>query len=451
MAKGGGIITRVRRSLADMLRPPEDAAEVPRRRSNFWQLADNDHFIPENEFARKLQAIMAKSGSALAGRVNLIGLGKLKERLGTAAWERVADRADRIARNAIERRLLPGDIYQPWHAGTYVIVFATLGREQAQAKCALIADDIAKALLGEEGTNYLEVKTAVMQVDGSLDFVDTPAIEHLLSPPEVEDPPPAPAASDTPPSGLQLGKLANTRFAYRPMWDPSRSVISAYICQPVVPSPAGGDPIPAEMVIAGDPDARILLDWLVLARCKHDLKEMVAKQRRLLLVLSVHFDTLASASRRRHYITELEDLSPEERKLLLIEVVGAPQGVLHARLIELVLPLKPHCRAVMLQLRIETLDFAQTRGCGVLAVGADLTGHPGPELTIMQQMGRFQRGAEKAELVAYAHGVRSVSLAAAALGAGYFSIDGDAISKLIDRPEGILEFKLLDIYRPMVE
>lgn len=450
MAKGG-FITRVRRSLADMLRPAEDEAEetAPRPRSHFWQLAENDQILPEHEFARKLQAIMARSGSALAGRVNLVGLGKVRDRLGPA-WERVAERADLIARKAIERRLLPGDVYQAWHSGNYIIVFSTLGPEQAQAKCALIADEIVKALLGEEGGDYLEVKTAVVQVDGGLDFQDIPAIEHLLSLPELTDTPSQTPTSNIQPSSLQLGKLANTRFAYRPMWDPSRSVISAYICQPVLPSPEGGDPILAETAIAGDPDARILLDWLMLARCKHDLREMVTKQRRLLLVLSVHFDTLASASRRRHYVTELEELSPEERKLLLIEVVGAPQGVLHARLVELILPLKPYCRAVMLQMRIETLDFAQARGCGALAVGADLSAHPGPELTIMQQMSRFQRGAEKAELVAYAHGIRSVSLAAAALGAGYFSIDGDAISKLIDRPEGILEFKLLDIYRPMV-
>jgi hypothetical protein len=68
----------------------------------------------------------------------------------------------------------------------------------------------------------------------------------------------------------------------------------------------------------------------------------------------------------------------------------------------------------------------------------------------MQLISRFQRIAERAELATYIRGLRSRSLAAAALGAGFRYLEGEAIAKPVLTPQALREFRLLDIYMPLI-
>jgi hypothetical protein len=66
-------------------------------------------------------------------------------------------------------------------------------------------------------------------------------------------------------------------------------------------------------------------------------------------------------------------------------------------------------------------------------------------------MARFSRGAAKAGVATYLRGISSLSLAAAALGAGFAHLDGDAIAVMVDQPHGVVPFSLLDLYEPSFE
>lgn len=129
-----------------------------------------------------------------------------------------------------------------------------------------------------------------------------------------------------------------------------------------------------------------------------------------------------------------------------------PHGVPQGRLVELLAPLRQHCRAIMLELPLETIDFSNVKGCGALAVGCDVGTHAGPEFILMQQMNRFVRAArDKTGLPTYMHGAGPLSLVTAGLGAGFSYIDGDAVAKLIDHPRGLVDFHLADLYRPLTD
>jgi hypothetical protein len=65
-------------------------------------------------------------------------------------------------------------------------------------------------------------------------------------------------------------------------------------------------------------------------------------------------------------------------------------------------------------------------------------------------MGRFSRTAEKAGLMTFIHGTGSVSLMAAAVGAGFRFVDGAKVTRLVDRPGRIIPFKLKDVYHAMI-
>ena len=95
-------------------------------------------------------------------------------------------------------------------------------------------------------------------------------------------------------------------------------------------------------------------------------------------------------------------------------------------------------------------NFVAMKDTGVTAVGVDITTQTASEFVLMQQFSRFRGAAEKAGLHAYIRGIPSRSLAAAALGSGFYYLDGDAIAPPVKRPETIREFDLFDIYRSLV-
>ncbi len=51
----------------------------------------------------------------------------------------------------------------------------------------------------------------------------------------------------------------------------------------------------------------------------------------------------------------------------------------------------------------------------------------------------------------FLHGAQSRSLVAAAVGAGFHYVDGDAVAPTLAKPERIVPFQLADLYRPHEE
>jgi hypothetical protein len=250
-----------------------------------------------------------------------------------------------------------------------------------------------------------------------------------------------------------LDPLAELSFCYRPSWDPGRGVISAYLCVPTLPEAPGSDQRwRAGLVLQHDVASLEKLDFALLTHAIELLEAFVRDKRRLLITVPVRFETLSASAHRRRYIEMLRTrLSPEAASLLVIELVSVPDGVPEARLLEISAPLRAQARAVVARLRPETADFMQFALARIAAVGCDLNEQSGSELALMQQMARFSKGAAKASIATYLRNAGSLSLAAAALGAGFAHIDGDAVAEIVDQPRGIVEFSLLDLYKPAIK
>jgi hypothetical protein len=471
-----GLVGRVRRLFWGTDKTTEvRPVEAPKALA--WRQANGAH-ADELQFVGEIRRLLERTPSLQASRVNVIGLKRVKDRFGDA-WKHVADRADRIARNVIERHLDPGDIYATWGVDTYITVFARLSEQEARVKCYLIGNEIVRTLLGDEASEYLEVKTAVTRVDGGVDLKEVGSMDRLFEGAEVisplaPPPEPAPAAPhpaeamsaetglsfvpierDRPAGTVQSAPaavtdvLAGVNFAFRPMWDPMRNVIATYLCVPRVRlSDIGGADGDASLAVAGDPDAMKRLDIAVIAHVKADLKAMAADGRRLIIAMPIHFETLCSAALRRRFAAEIGAIPEAMKQYLVIEVIDVPSGVLKSRLMEVIAPLRLHCRAVSLQVAIGTIDFTHIRGTGISAVGANIADLAKSEFIVMQQLSRFQRAAEKAEVVTFLHGAQTRSLVAAAVGAGFHYVDGDAVAATLTRPERIVPFQLADLYMP---
>lgn len=415
------------------------------------------------DFVEGLRRLVAQAGtkSLLAGNVTLIGTDQLNARFGED-WPRMAARVHKIVCNVIERHLTPGDIYTDWQDAGYVIVFASLSAHSAGVKCRLIAAEIARTILGEEGAEELSVKAAVSTIDGDLVLSTIPSVSEMLS---------RSAASGGRSTDSELDLIEEDErnevrlaaqlhvaqqalkpsFVYRPMWDTSCRALSAYLCAPLL---AGADGTDKDMysLVEQDLDVLYRLEGLVQARALSDLASLLKRRQKLLLILPVHFESLAAARSRRSFVENLVHLvSPEGRALLLVEIVGVPDGVPHSRLESLVVPLRQKCRAIIARVPLNATDLRSFKLAGIHAVGSEICSSPRPsETVIIHQMNRFKRLAERAEVTTFIRGLDTTSLTAAAVGAGFRYIDGDAVATAQQSPNSISKFNVLDLYRPLI-
>jgi hypothetical protein len=248
--------------------------------------------------------------------------------------------------------------------------------------------------------------------------------------------------------------FAELSFSYRPSWDPARGVIAAYLCVPMLPEqPGSARRVAAALVLKDDAPALERLDFVTLHHAIGVAQGFVREKRRLLITAPVRFATLSAAANRQRYVDVLDKrLNPEAASLLVIELINVPGGgVPEPRLLEISEPLRAHARAVIVRLPPDTTDFGPFAAAHIAAVGCELSEQSGPELGLMQHMARFGRGAAKAGVATYLRGIGSVSLTAAALGAGFAHVDGDAVAVMVDQPNGVIQFSLFDLYNPRCE
>ena len=462
-----GVISRVSHKLNSLLTEDTSASDKPAGCHSEAAMSDDSlHLSPAN-FHRHLLTLLRGDAlnRPLAGRVNFVELSKIREKLG-ARWAQIADRADEITRKAIERRLTSADMYTRYEELHYVIIFAQLGKEQAQLKCALIAEEIAKRLLGEEvDSSLLEVKTAVAQLAGDLKFENVPSIETMARRLAEQQADTAPSATDA--AALHLARsgpddedawwnntrgsgadpLAGIEFVYRPMWDVKRNAVTTYLCVPALPGPAGRLFVGESELQGLDDDAIHRLDFLVQRRVISDLRKLIAANQRMLLCLPVHFDTLASNARRTEYIALCQrGIPPQGTKQLAFELTGVPAGVPTSRLLDLSAALRRYGRGLLMRTAVDQIQFRPSSECGVLGVGFENDAHGAPESRQIQDMERFAAAAKKTGLVAYVHGVPSISLTTAAIAAGFDFVDGDIVKSVVERPSSAYSFEMSDLF-----
>lgn len=387
--------------------------------------------VLQEEFEEHLRGLVGKDAKPLAGKVNFIGLSKIKEKLGDR-WPKLAERADEITRKAIERRLIRADVYTRYKELHYLIIFANLTEDQAKLKCALIAEEITKRLLGDEITpEDLEVKTMVSHVQGKFAFEDIPSIEALAA--QFSDE--GTKAVGGPTDQAQADEswwddeetsdpLAQVQLVYRPMWDIKRNAVTTFVCAPAQTCPAGrllvGE---GEIPRLDEPSVAIRLDQLVQKRVIGDLRRLDAAGQSLLLCLPVHFETLAVSQRRMAYIERCQRGIPSRAtKRIVFELTGVPAGIPHNRLFELATALKRFSRGVLLRTTLGHSLFRPASETGIAALGIEHNSTAGQsEAKIIADMERFCTAAKKVGLTTYVHGLRTISLSTGAIAAGFDS------------------------------
>ncbi len=428
------VLQRLGTALGWRASPPPQSPPVSKKRAT--QRVPN--VVASEDLQQKLEMLLAGKSKIQAGAMNFIGLAELEQKLGDQ-WPKMSGRVDAIAKKTIERRLTNVDVYFPFGALNYLIVFSQLSEDAARLKCAAIAREIETALLGDTSSHHvLRVQTAVKQIDGELALVELETIEDLVARVfhsiKTEPRQNSPAGNAPGSSAQPLGR--KVQLVYRPVWDVRKGAVSTFICH-------------QESVVFGDKDnlslaGREELDRTTLGRAVNDLRAATLTRRRFLLIIPVHFETLAR--KRVAYVQQCQTLPDMQQKLIIFELLGVPDGIPQSRLLEITSIVKPFARAVLMQVPLSRTSFFQPSDSGLFAVGTHIGLQNGSEVQTIAAMQRFAEAANKAGLRTYAHAVPSLSLASSAIAAGFDYIDSDVISPAMAVPGELRRFGIRDLY-----
>lgn len=380
----------------------------------------------------------------------MLGLDLIRAHFGDN-WPNVARRAQDIIRTSIEGRLLPCDVYMQEGELSYTLVFPTLSADEAKVKCALMAREISRRLIGSDAVEKLFVIRMVQLAENG---------ELLVSPEEglrrLEEP--APSNRQAEDDGLKWvainasaavadARIAATTFVFRPIWNVGKKIIAAYQSIPASVGDDGhlyfGYAILPEKV---HPAAFLKLDIATLNHAAATYAANEALRGRQVFGTSVHYETLANPQRRSQYLAACRQFDDAFCRYLMIEIVGVPAGAPNATLQGVANCLVPVCRSILLRLSFDLSLLNRLQGVMVYAVGVDVTGISSLDGPLIGLFNALNERAERVGVKTYAHGIVSLSLISAAICAGVEMVDSDVIASAAKHPLGLRRFDLVDLY-----
>lgn len=373
-----------------------------------------------------LRAVLAERKRISAGRMQFLGLGRIRAALGPL-WERFAEKVWAVAEGTLRFRLASTDLFSRRGDDGFLILFATLSPEEAEIKCAMIADEIWHKLLGETGeAERLEIISRIAAIDGRRISAEPDllaAIERQLETHGVLAAPHRPRhprrpSSTAETSGERPGRAPAVCFLYRPVWDVRREAILMYGCVPFEAEPGIDD---------------LSLDLAALSRTVRTLHELAKEDRRLLLLCRLHYESLAR-SRNRDALLQICRAIPDAlRPEIVLEIAEVPVSVPQIRLADLIPPLRSFCRDIHWLAPASQTRFDNLCNAGIDAVGLDLERETQDVPRLVETVAGFAEAVRREGFPSFVHGVASVELAKAAVRAGSAQLSGPAIGPDVER------------------
>lgn len=405
------------------------------------------------ELNRVLARTLANSHQASAGHVQFIGLERLRDHLG-GNWDKEKERVHAAADSVIRGYLLKGDIHRRIDDVSFVVVFASLGREAARMKCVLIADDIVKRLVGADvDLSLVLIRTAVLKEDGEVVLQQVADLDGLvrhiaqLPPEDPATPLESWLAADPQDRRQRLDWcLRSAEYRFQPLWCVYRGTVFLYRVQPSRRARTG-------QVLSGyrllpqpdDPDAVLELDLRSVQAAVPELARARDKGLRHLIGLTVHFETVASVKRRLRLVNVLQRVPEHLRASLVCTIAAVPPGLSQSKLNEITSGLRPFFRLFTAILRSPDSDLRLFADAKLYAVGVSLP--PGQELIDVAglEIRRLCKEARRLGLKTHLHDLASPSLLRHTMALGFDYIDGDAVAPVVERPSGILSLSADDL------
>ncbi|MFC7051063.1 hypothetical protein [Emcibacter nanhaiensis] len=396
---------------------------------------------------QKLCAILETVSSPTAGRVQLLGLGPLKERLGEA-WPKLECKVLSFLEQIIARRLGDEDVFFSRSSDEHIIVFARLSENEAKLVCAKILEELTRKFLGQADTREIIVQTAVGKLDGNLVFQST-TLDELLTSDVFDDISCQNVTSENSccvadREGHALLSQLDRKFSisYIPIWDSKHEVISTYglSCRPIrqMPISSGGYATVNKFLKGKD---LVSLDYYLFEACHNTLQEFHENNFRAIFSIPLRYETVVSSERLKAYIQLCSQIPDHWQRYLTFALVDFPPGIPAAKLTAITSMLKRYCRAVVLICTdIVSRDVQFYRECGLKGMTVIVSYKENAADTYWEKLENMVASCKKNGLETAAFSVSTSDDLFLARQVGFKYISGQVLSNEIPTPGHMVRF-----------
>lgn len=415
--------------------------------------------------------LLQSHGKAVLGRLHFINLEELIIRRGDGQKTRLK-KVENVFLSVIGQNLKEGETYVRPDVSSVFFLFPSLTREAGELKCAAIADQIARALV-EEDEAFAELKSekSAQDIDrktwgasrvarrtsaGSGGDAQGAAISGATAAMKTATRSPAKPRRPVGPAPLPAGASADRRLeglqvAYQAVWNVRSKMITSYAAVPQRRYP-DGTTMTGKGILGADTSFSMVaaLDSYVQQESVARLREMMNAGQQTLFILPVHFTTVDSQTLFQPYRQELSDLTQDERKHVVLEILRAPDMLPAFRIKDVASRLRPFARCVLARLPPDSAHIRHWAEGGVHGIGLAASEEMRSEKYLMERMDSFVAHAEKMGLHTYVHDLPSTSLATAAVAAGFRYVGGAAIIPESATPRPIEPFECQSIFARVI-
>lgn len=327
-----------------------------------------------------------------SGRLQLLGLAKVKQRVGHKRWPGLRNVIYTICEDTIKKYISRGDMYIRYRDESYMLVFTTATPKESELKTSLIAEEIKRRLFEEEGIEDIEVVSQTTQISNykvspglsMMEAMDIAFEENYersnrkVSPvrakPSLKVIEIEAFSEEKRNAVLDLGvRIEETPFRavhYIPVWDQARGRLIAHLClakgYDYLASPFDAHRAYYTGMTAAE---KANMDLAVLARIISWMKGNPEKQARFGIICPVRYETLVGVEGKERYRTLCQKIDERMKQFLLFMVLDMPPSIPWLSLSQVVSPLKTYGRVLCGQVPNANADFESLRLAGFDNIG----------------------------------------------------------------------------------
>ena len=408
--------------------PVKYESGIPRatKRTGFLQSFDRQKLDPGDaaDFTSKVLSFVRENRVAadalIAGNVQMLGFEALKERFGDS-WEGIKDKVHLLTEGVIKQHITNSDVFLLMNDEKFVVLFGKATRQEADATARRIARDVNAKLNGAgAGMEAVSVRPVVFEVPrDQTDDLKTPAtleasVEDAQRQAEREDEARVEAAKER--MVMRFWPVANVR----------KRLVSCYHAELHVPADLdiglGAEGVSATGAVEA------ALDRMVLAKAGEALTEAAGRKMRALLIVPVHFETVAAKGFRSSYLEVCKLLPRIAEQRLMLMVRNLPDDVPQGRLHTIFTYLAPYFSGFVGDFSLSFRRADKLGGVGLIAVAVN-----GAELEPLTVQGvsalrDFSRGNHSGKVRRYFYGAQNFDAATAARRAQFDYVQGVGVA-----------------------
>jgi hypothetical protein len=393
-----------------------------------------------------LHEVLDRVGPAISqGSVNVISVVAIRDGSGER-WSRKREQVEDFVERAFARSNPGGGLIVALNDIEFLAIHADTSRWAALSLSAAILKETLTFFVGEAAredvrvmqvTGFADGELAVAPVDlGRLaasaeDVWGQGSRDHSVPPSEAID-------SVTKSVRLVSGELeVEATHRAKPTWNVKDKVVTSFLVEtcttPV--ATAALPPLLASEVARSS-----------LAFAAHHMGAGCDGGEPIAMHVPVPLSALALTAGRYPLLHVLRDLSPDVRRLLVLELTDVPDGVPQSRLAEAVSMLAPHARAVLARAPSDGADLLQWRRCGLHGITLDCSMLDAADRSVLTRLGAFARSALAMAPACVGYSLDAMSLLVSAWGAGFTHLGGAAVTTEVTRLAAI-RLPSRDLYR----